>query len=79
MIANNNEVKILDGSTASIHVESISAATPLVLVNTTHMCHGAYQKLQTVLQRTGVMWEFIYPGYRGSGREGAVKRFRTRV
>ena len=69
----HKEVKILDGSTASIHVESISAATPLVLVNTTHMCHGAYQKLQNVLQRTGVMWEFIYPRYRGSGRERVEK------
>ena len=69
----HKDVKILDGSNASLHVETISASTPLVLVNTTHMCHGAYQKLQNVLQRTGVPWEFIYPRYRGSGRKRVEK------
>ena len=70
---NHPHVKILDGNRANFRESAITEATPLVLVNTTHMCHAVYRRLRKVLDKAGVKWDFIYPRYRSHGDKSVIK------
>ena len=67
------DVKIYDGD-ASVNVNAITSKTPLVLINTTHMCHAAYHKVKNRLNDIGTKWEYIYPCYRGATNINSVNK-----
>jgi hypothetical protein len=67
------DVKVYDGD-ASINVNAITSKTPLVLINTTHLCHAAYHKVKNRLNDIGTKWEYIYPCYRGATNINSVNK-----
>ena len=70
---NANFLIAFDGD-ASVNVNDITGKTPLVLINTTHMCHAAYHKVKNRLNDIGTEWEYIYPCYRGATNINSVNK-----